>query len=105
MEVIAGIYTHTAGFLTGSRLAHSPLAVPGSLTRVITVAAVVRVWAAAIARWRPKRKPKARLSLEFFQQQGRRGGKASARTRMEKLTPEERSGSARRAAIAKWARW
>ena len=49
---------------------------------------------------------RARLSREFFQQQGRRGGQlggqAGGRKRVAALTPEERSALARRAALARW---
>jgi len=33
---------------------------------------------------------------------GKKGGKASGRARMEKLTPEQRSEVARKAAAAQW---
>jgi len=33
---------------------------------------------------------------------GRKGGKASGKARMQKLTPEQRSDVARRAAKARW---
>jgi len=35
---------------------------------------------------------------------GRKGGKASGRARMEKLTPEQRTAVARTAAAARWAK-
>jgi hypothetical protein len=47
----------------------------------------------------------ARLSkeaLEYFREQGRRGGRRSGKARLEKLTPEQRSEIARKAAIARW---
>jgi len=39
-------------------------------------------------------------ALEFFRQEGKRGGQARAK----KLTPKERKESARRAARARWAK-
>ncbi len=39
---------------------------------------------------------------EFFRKQGKKGGKLSAKARLEKLTPEERSEVARKAAAARW---
>jgi hypothetical protein len=41
-------------------------------------------------------------ALEFFRAQGRRGGLKSKRARMKKLTREERSAIARKAAEARW---
>jgi hypothetical protein len=35
---------------------------------------------------------------------GRRGGLAARRARMEKMTPEQRSAVARKAALARWAK-
>jgi hypothetical protein len=42
-------------------------------------------------------------TLDYFREQGRRGGKQSGKARMEKLTPEQRSEVARNAAKARWA--
>jgi len=42
--------------------------------------------------------PKA--ALEFFRRQGSKGGKLGTKARMEKLTPEQRSAIARKAAAA-----
>ena len=39
-------------------------------------------------------------ALEFFREQGRKGGKKGAKARMEKLTPEQRSEIARKAGLA-----
>lgn len=39
--------------------------------------------------------------LEFFREQGRRGGKLSAKARMEKITPERRSEIAKNAVKAR----
>lgn len=39
-------------------------------------------------------------ALEFFREQGRRGGKLSGAARMEKLTPEQRSAIAKKASAA-----
>jgi hypothetical protein len=36
---------------------------------------------------------------------GRRGGLAARRARMEKMTPEERTAVARKAALARWAKY
>jgi hypothetical protein len=41
-------------------------------------------------------------ALEFFRAQGKRGGLKSASARMKKLTPEERSAIAKKAAAARW---
>src|SRR5579883_248652 len=41
---------------------------------------------------------------EYFKKEGRRGGLKSAVARMEKLTPEQRSEYARKAAKARWAK-
>ena len=38
--------------------------------------------------------------MEYFRAQGARGGKKGAAARMEKMTPEERSAVARKAAAA-----
>jgi hypothetical protein len=40
--------------------------------------------------------------LEYFREQGRRGGKLSGKARMEKLTAEQRSEVARNAVTARW---
>ena len=42
--------------------------------------------------------------MEFFRKQGKRGGKKSTAARMEKLTPEQRTEFARKAAAARWAK-
>lgn len=39
-------------------------------------------------------------ALEFFREQGRKGGKLSGAARMAKLTPEQRSGIAKKASAA-----
>lgn len=39
---------------------------------------------------------------EYLAEIGRKGGKASGKARMEKLTPEQRSEVARHAANARW---
>jgi hypothetical protein len=49
---------------------------------------------------RPTKLPEA--ALEYFREQGRRGGKQSGKARLEKLTPEQRSEVARKAAKARW---
>jgi hypothetical protein len=49
-----------------------------------------------------KRKGLSEEALEFFRAQGKRGGLKSANARMKKLTPEQRSEVARKAAIARW---
>jgi hypothetical protein len=41
---------------------------------------------------------------EYLAKIGRKGGKASGKARMEKLTAEQRSEVARRAALARWKR-
>ena len=41
---------------------------------------------------------------EYLAKIGRKGGKASGRARMEKLTPEQRTAVARTAAAARWAK-
>jgi general stress protein YciG len=46
--------------------------------------------------------PRDNLSREFFREQGRKGGKLSAKARLKNLTPEERSEIARRAAATRW---
>jgi general stress protein YciG len=43
-----------------------------------------------------------RLSMEFFRKMGKKGGKKSGAARLEKLTPEQRSEIARKAAAARW---
>lgn len=45
------------------------------------------------------------LTREYFRRQGARGGKLGAQARHEKLTPEQRSEIARRAVMARWARY
>jgi hypothetical protein len=49
-----------------------------------------------------KRKGLSEEALEFFRAQGKRGGLKSSKARMKKLTPEERSAIARKAAAARW---
>jgi hypothetical protein len=39
-------------------------------------------------------------ALEFFREEGRKGGKKGSKARMEKLTPEQRSEIARKAGKA-----
>ena len=39
-------------------------------------------------------------ALEFFREQGRKGGKLGGKARMEKLTPEQRSEIAKKASLA-----
>jgi hypothetical protein len=39
---------------------------------------------------------------EYFRKQGAKGGKLSGAARMEKLTPEQRSAIAKKAAAARW---
>jgi hypothetical protein len=41
-------------------------------------------------------------ALKFFRAQGKRGGLKSASARMKKLTPEQRSAVAKKAAAARW---
>ncbi len=41
-------------------------------------------------------------ALEYFRKQGRKGGKKSGAARMEKLTPEQRTALAKKAAAARW---
>lgn len=41
-------------------------------------------------------------ALEFFRRHGKRGGKAGAKARMEKLTPEQRSEAARNGGKNRW---
>ncbi len=43
-------------------------------------------------------------ALEFFREQGRRGGKKGAQARMEKLTAEQRSEIAKKAVAAREAK-
>ena len=45
-----------------------------------------------------------RLSMEFFKRMGKKGGRKSGAARLEKLTPEQRSEIARKAATARWAK-
>ena len=44
----------------------------------------------------------SKAALDFFREQGRKGGKKSGAARMKKLTPEQRSALAKKAAIARW---
>jgi hypothetical protein len=39
---------------------------------------------------------------EYFRKEGSKGGKLSGAARMEKLTPEQRSEIAKKAAAARW---
>jgi general stress protein YciG len=43
-------------------------------------------------------------ALEFFREQGRKGGKLGGKARMEKLTPERRSEIAKKAVAAREAK-
>ncbi len=43
-------------------------------------------------------------ALDFFREQGRKGGKLSGAARMEKLTPERRSEIAKKAVAAREAK-
>ena len=45
-----------------------------------------------------------KVALEFFREQGRKGGKLSGAARMKKLTPEQRSEVARKAVAAREAK-
>lgn len=50
--------------------------------------------------------PKKRLPpevLEYFKKQGAKGGKIGGAVRRDNMTPEERSASARKAVMARWA--
>jgi hypothetical protein len=51
----------------------------------------------------PKKKLPAE-ALEFFRQQGKKGGKLGAKKVAEQLTPEQRSERARKAVLARWAK-
>jgi hypothetical protein len=44
----------------------------------------------------------SKAALEFFRKEGIKGGNLSAAARMEKLTPEQRSEIAKKAAAARW---
>jgi hypothetical protein len=46
--------------------------------------------------------PKKSAVSEYLAKIGRKGGKASGKARMEKLTPEKRSEVARLAAMSRW---
>jgi general stress protein YciG len=46
--------------------------------------------------------PRKSAVSQYLAQIGRKGGKASGKARMEKLTPEQRSEVARKAAAARW---
>ncbi len=51
--------------------------------------------------------PRNKLSteaLEYFRKQGAKGGKIGGKARLEKMTPEERSAVAKKAAAARWAK-
>jgi len=51
--------------------------------------------------------PKKKLPvdvLEYFVRMGRKGGLVGGPIRAEKLTPDERSASARKAVTARWAK-
>ena len=41
-------------------------------------------------------------TLDYFRRQGAKGGKLSGEARMKKLTPEQRSEIAKKAAAARW---
>jgi hypothetical protein len=41
-------------------------------------------------------------ALEFFRKAGSKGGKKGTKARMEKLTPQQRSELAQKAAVARW---
>jgi len=47
-----------------------------------------------------KKLPEA--ALDFFRKAGSRGGKLGTKARMEKLTPEQRTSLAKKAAAARW---
>ena len=49
-----------------------------------------------------KRNGLSKQAREFFKSEGKRGGLKSAKARMEKLTPEQRSAIAKKAAAARW---
>jgi hypothetical protein len=49
----------------------------------------------------PRKKLPAEV-LEFFRKQGAKGGKKGGTTRAKRMTPEERSESARKAVMARW---
>lgn len=42
--------------------------------------------------------------MEYFRLQGAKGGKLSAKARMDKLTPEQRSEIGKNAVAARWAK-
>jgi general stress protein YciG len=46
--------------------------------------------------------PRKSAVSEYLAKIGRKGGQASGKARMEKLTPEKRSEVARQAAVARW---
>lgn len=46
--------------------------------------------------------PRKSVVSEYLASIGRKGGKASGKARMAKLTPEQRSEVARQAAVARW---
>jgi len=53
-------------------------------------------------------KKKSAISEEarsYFAEQGRRGGKKSAKARMEKISPKQRSEIARNAVKVRWEKW
>jgi hypothetical protein len=43
-------------------------------------------------------------ALEYFREQGAKGGKSGAKARMEKLTSAQRSAIAKKAATARWSK-
>ena len=49
-----------------------------------------------------KRKGLSEEALEFFRAQGKRGGLKGSKARMKKMTPEERTAIAKRAAAVRW---
>ena len=48
--------------------------------------------------------PEAEAMREFARKLGQRGGKKGGKARAEKLTPEQRSAIAKKAAEARWAK-
>jgi general stress protein YciG len=48
--------------------------------------------------------PRKTAVSKYLADIGRKGGKASGKARMEKLTPEKRSAVAKKAATARWAK-
>jgi len=52
-------------------------------------------------RFMPRKKLPPEI-LEFFRRQGAKGGKKGGVVRAERMTPEERQESARKAVLARW---